>query len=77
LKAFKAVYHNIEYDYEGLVSSEVAFPYNSANAQPLTREQLRAYFFQNGLLETIPSPVPLRSGAVQTPEGPPKPAIEV
>jgi FlaA1/EpsC-like NDP-sugar epimerase len=76
--AFKAVYHNIEYDYEGLVSSEVAFPYNSANAQPLTREQLRAYFFQNGLLETIPSPVPLRSGKKNpTAEGLPKPAIEV
>ncbi len=76
--AFKAVYHDIDYDYDGLVGNRVELPYNSANAEPLARQELRSYLYQNGLLETVPSPVPLRSGTARGQGGGlPKPAIEV
>lgn len=51
LPAFKAVYHDVEYDYEGAVPTTVSEAYNSANAEPMTRDELRRYLSQHGLLE--------------------------
>jgi FlaA1/EpsC-like NDP-sugar epimerase len=49
--AFQAVYQNIDYTYEGAVPTPVVEAYNSANAAPMSRETLRRYLYEHGLLE--------------------------
>ena len=51
LPAFKMVYHQIEYDYEGDTGRPVDRPYNSALEPALDREALSAYLRRHGVLD--------------------------
>jgi FlaA1/EpsC-like NDP-sugar epimerase len=50
LPAFKAIYHNISYEYPNVISDNIENPYNSANEKPLSREQLKHFLIENKLL---------------------------
>lgn len=50
IPAFKTVYKSIAYDYPGLVSRTVSRPYNSAQEQAMSLNELRAYLKRSGLL---------------------------
>ena len=50
LPAFRGIYHDIDYNYESLVSSMVDNPYVSADEPPLAPTALCAFLQQNGLL---------------------------
>jgi FlaA1/EpsC-like NDP-sugar epimerase len=51
LPAFKSVYHNIEYQYEGVVARKVDRIYNSSLVVPISREDMRSYLLENRILE--------------------------
>jgi FlaA1/EpsC-like NDP-sugar epimerase len=51
LPAFQAVYQDIDYTYPGSTGKKIVRPYNSANERSMTRQELRAYFVENKLLE--------------------------
>ena len=53
LPAFRGVYKDIEFTYPGLVSHEVDNPYVSADEPALSREELRSFLRENGLLESL------------------------
>jgi FlaA1/EpsC-like NDP-sugar epimerase len=53
LPAFKGLYRNIEYDYEGRLAGDVSRPYNSAVEAPLAHEALRSYLEDNGLFDEV------------------------
>lgn len=50
LPAFRGLYRNISYDYEGLVSDTVTNPYNSANETPMTKAELLEFLLKHNLL---------------------------
>ena len=50
LPAFRGIYHDIDYNYEDLVSTTVDNPYVSANESPLEPDALRTFLLENGLL---------------------------
>ncbi len=49
--AFTSLYRNIDYLYPDIISDTVEKPYNSANEEPLTQEELRDFLYRNDLLE--------------------------
>jgi len=49
--AFKSLYTDVEYVYPGTLTNGVGRPYNSANEEPLSREELREYLKTHRLLE--------------------------
>jgi len=51
LPAFKSVYHEIEYQYPDIMATTVARPYNSAVEAPMSREVLKSFLLENGLLD--------------------------
>ncbi len=53
LPAFKGIYQNIQYNYDGEVHDQVSRPYNSAIESALTRKELRAYLKTHHLLEEV------------------------
>lgn len=52
LPAFRGIYHDIQYDYPDLVSSEVTNPYVSAEETPLSVEEIRRLLRDYKLLGT-------------------------
>jgi len=50
LPAFRGIYRNIVYDYEGVVSKQINNPYNSANEKPMLKMQLKAFLEAKKLL---------------------------
>ncbi len=50
LPAFRGMYKQINYDYEGLVSDTVTNPYNSANETAMSQEALREFLVNAHLL---------------------------
>jgi FlaA1/EpsC-like NDP-sugar epimerase len=58
--AFASIYRHISYDYPNIVSRVVNSPYNSANEQPLTPEELTEFLRVNGLLENGPAFQPIQ-----------------
>ncbi|WP_340117717.1 polysaccharide biosynthesis protein [Pelagibius sp. 7325] len=50
LPAFKSVYQQIEYSYEGYLGREVAKPYNSAVEPAMSRDDLREYLRRNKIV---------------------------
>lgn len=53
--AFKAIYREIDYVYDGLISGELDRPYNSALEPSMNVNELRWYLQENDLLEKIPA----------------------
>lgn len=53
LPAFRNLYHDIPYNYKGVVSEEVTNPYVSALQPILPPEEIRAFLVQNNLLGKI------------------------
>jgi FlaA1/EpsC-like NDP-sugar epimerase len=51
LPAFKNIYRNIHYDYEGIVSRVIKDPYHSGREQPLSEKALTEFLRRNHLLE--------------------------
>ena len=56
IPAFKTVYGQIQYDYTDVLSDRVERAYNSAMQLPLSREELRTYLRDRGLLTTASRP---------------------
>jgi len=52
LPAFRGIYHDIPYDYPGMVSVNVTNPYVSAEEVPLTVDEIRSLLKSFGLLRT-------------------------
>ena len=52
LPAFRGIYHDIAYDYTDVVSTNITNPYISAQEQPLSITEIRAFLRRNGLLAT-------------------------
>ena len=50
LPAFKSVYKNIEYTYQGITNTGVDSPYNSSVEQPMTRTQLQQFLLKHNLI---------------------------
>lgn len=48
--AFRGIYHDIAYDYEGIVSAEVTNPYISQNEVKMSREEVAAFLNDHQLL---------------------------
>lgn len=48
--AFKGIYHNIDYGYDGIVSEDVTNPYVSANEAHMTKTEIREFLNDNNLL---------------------------
>ena len=55
LPAFTSLYHDVDYDYPDIVSKDVKRPYDSANEELLTHDQLTNFLHKNKLLEEDPS----------------------
>jgi len=51
LPAVRNLYSDRDYDYDGVISETVDRPYNSSNEAATTKEELRDYLRQTGLLE--------------------------
>lgn len=51
LPAFKSVYQNIDYTYDGTVLSRADRPYNSGLEPAMTQTELRSYLYQHRLLD--------------------------
>ncbi len=49
--AFESLYNKTDYQHENIVNKNVSNPYNSANEQALTKEELRKFLLTNKLLE--------------------------
>jgi len=52
LPAFKNIYRDIHYDYEGIVTKDVKEPYHSGREQPLSKTGLTDFLRRNKLLAT-------------------------
>ena len=50
LPAFRGIYNRIEYNYPGVVSTEVSQPYNSSNVAPISKDELRLFLREHNLL---------------------------
>lgn len=58
LPAFRSLYEEIRYEYEGIVSDKVTSPYNSSIEKPLPKEDLCDLLLTNGLInEGIARPI--------------------
>jgi len=53
LPAFRGIYQDIPYNYEGIVSTEIATPYVSSRGLSLTVDEIKLLLIENGLL-TLP-----------------------
>ena len=53
LPAFKNIYRDIHYEYEGLISKNVEDPYHSGREQPLSEAELTDFLHRNRLLNDI------------------------
>jgi len=51
LPALQAVYQDTDHKYAGQVSSKVTTAYNSSVQAPMSRDDLRCYLVENGLLD--------------------------
>jgi FlaA1/EpsC-like NDP-sugar epimerase len=51
MPAFTALYRNIKYEYDHVLSKSVERPYNSANETALSKKELKEFLHENGLLE--------------------------
>ncbi len=51
LPAFRGLYKNISYDYEGIVSDQVTDPYVSANQPYMDKNAIKEFLFSNNLLD--------------------------
>lgn len=51
LPAFKCVYQEIDYEYDGAVKGMAERPYNSALEEAMSRDALARYFTDHGILE--------------------------
>ncbi len=62
LPAFRGMYRQITYQYQDVVSDTVTNPYNSANEQPLSKEELRSFLAEANLLtpRALPANQPAR-----------------
>ena len=49
--AFRSVYRDVDYSYDGVVEEDIEEPYNSDVATAMTREETRTYLIENNLLE--------------------------
>ena len=49
LPAFRGLYHDFSYDYDGIISERVVNPYISSREQSLAQEQLRDFLVKNDL----------------------------
>jgi hypothetical protein len=49
--ALRANRGSIDYRYEGLIARNISQPYNSANATPMTRQELREFLCASGFLD--------------------------
>lgn len=52
LPAFRGIYHDIPYDYPGILSAAVTNPYVSAEERPLSVNEIREFLRVNDLLDT-------------------------
>lgn len=59
LPAYRGIYRNIDYTYEGFVSDKVDNPYNSAHEGNMSIEDLKSYLLENELVVGTESDVPL------------------
>lgn len=50
LPAFRGIYHDIDYTFSDLISTEVTNPYISADEQPLSLEEIREFLLKRKLL---------------------------
>jgi FlaA1/EpsC-like NDP-sugar epimerase len=53
--AFKSIYKNISYNYEDIQSYNVNNPYNSTYEQPLAKESLKQFLYDNRLIIEDPN----------------------
>lgn len=51
LPAFKSVYQQIDYHYDDVVSDRIETPYNSRLETSMTRDEIRAYLVEHGILD--------------------------
>jgi FlaA1/EpsC-like NDP-sugar epimerase len=51
LPAFRGIYHDIPYNYEGIISDDVTNPYISANEKELSVEAIKKFLANNALLD--------------------------
>lgn len=51
LPAFRAMYHDIDYDYPEVLATNVDKPYASASETPLTHKEIRRFLIEKKLLE--------------------------
>ena len=51
LPAFRDIYKTIQYDYENILSTNVTNPYISRDEQPLNKEELKIFLYENNLLQ--------------------------
>ena len=54
LPAFTTLYGNIKYSYTDVISKDVTDPYRSISANPLSKENLTEFLFQNNLFGEHP-----------------------
>lgn len=50
LPAFRGIYHDIDYDYDDVVTDLVTNPYVSEEVAPLTVEEIKEFLYRNSLL---------------------------
>lgn len=48
--AFRSVYRDVDYRYDGMVETEIKEPYNSSVAPAMTHEEIRSFLRENNLL---------------------------
>ena len=51
LPAFRGIYNDINYDYKGIINSEVTNPYVSADEPPLSISEIKKFLWEHKLLE--------------------------
>jgi hypothetical protein len=51
--AFKSIYQSIKYEYPDIVSIRVPRPYVSSNEKPLTKEEVKDYLTETGVLDKV------------------------
>jgi len=57
LPTFKCIYHDIDYTYPNVISKAVHNPYNSANEQSLSIDELRDFLITNKLMDEAPEKI--------------------
>ncbi len=56
LPAFRSIYHDIDYTYAGATGHPLAHPYNSSQELPMSKDEIKAFLFNNRLLPEDLSP---------------------